>query len=78
MFSKSYCPYCNASKRLLNERGVEYKVVELDQIDKGLEMQGAIKQGWGHSTVPAIFHKGVLIGGNSDLQSLNTNGKWPF
>ncbi|KAG7192444.1 uncharacterized protein KQ657_001845 [Scheffersomyces spartinae] len=78
MFSKSYCPYCKASKKLLNETGVDYKVVELDKIDKGLEMQGAIKEKWGQTTVPAIFFKGDLIGGNSDLQSLKNTPKWPF
>lgn len=30
VFSKSYCPYCRASKALLGEKGVKFEVYELD------------------------------------------------
>lgn len=32
VFSKSYCPYCKATKSLLSEKGAKYWVAELDQI----------------------------------------------
>lgn len=32
VFSKSYCPYCNASKQLLKELGANFTALELDQI----------------------------------------------
>ena len=32
VFSKSYCPYCRASKALLAEKGAKFYVMELDQI----------------------------------------------
>jgi len=32
VFSKSYCPYCRASKALLNEKNAKYFVIELDQV----------------------------------------------
>lgn len=32
VFSKSYCPYCKASKALLSEKGAKYYLLELDQI----------------------------------------------
>jgi hypothetical protein len=32
VFSKSYCPYCKASKALLNEKGAKYFLMELDQV----------------------------------------------
>jgi glutaredoxin 3 len=31
-FSKSYCPYCRASKQLLTEMGANFYAVELDQV----------------------------------------------
>jgi glutaredoxin len=31
VFSKSYCPYCRATKQLLNEMGAKYYAIELDQ-----------------------------------------------
>lgn len=32
VFSKSYCPYCKASKDLLTKLGAKYEVLELDLI----------------------------------------------
>lgn len=32
VFSKSYCPYCKASKSLLSELGVKPYIIELDQV----------------------------------------------
>lgn len=32
VFSKSYCPYCKASKQLLTEMGARAYIVELDQV----------------------------------------------
>ncbi len=32
MFSKSYCPYCKASKTLLTELGAKFYTIELDQV----------------------------------------------
>lgn len=31
VFSKSYCPFCKMAKDALNETGVKYAVVELDE-----------------------------------------------
>ena len=32
VFSKSYCPYCKASKQLLSESGAKAYIVEMDQV----------------------------------------------
>jgi glutaredoxin len=32
VFSKSYCPYCRASKSLLNEKHAKYFLMELDEV----------------------------------------------
>jgi hypothetical protein len=32
VFSKSYCPYCKASKALLSEKHAKYFLMELDQV----------------------------------------------
>ena len=34
VFSKSYCPYCIATKKLLKENGANFTALELDQIGK--------------------------------------------
>ena len=32
VFSKSYCPYCRATKQTLSELGAKFQVIELDQV----------------------------------------------
>jgi hypothetical protein len=34
VFSKSYCPYCRATKSLLTEVGARFYTIELDQVGK--------------------------------------------
>ncbi|GKZ24910.1 hypothetical protein AbraIFM66951_000688 [Aspergillus brasiliensis] len=69
VFSKSYCPYCTASKNLLNELGAKYTTLELDQLPDGADLQDALQEISQQRTVPNIFIKQQHIGGNSDLQS---------
>mmetsp|Transcript_3409 Transcript_3409/g.9250 ORF Transcript_3409/g.9250 Transcript_3409/m.9250 type:complete len:105 (+) Transcript_3409:101-415(+) len=75
VFSKSYCPFCTQSKNLLNSLSAKYKLIELDEESNGSAMQSAIKSLYRQNTVPAIFIKGQLVGGNSDLQSLHQQNK---
>ncbi|KAI9843330.1 MAG: hypothetical protein M1837_006456 [Sclerophora amabilis] len=69
VFSKSYCPYCKASKSLLSELGAKFFVIELDQVDDGSDIQQALQEITGQRTVPNIFIKQQHIGGNSELQA---------
>ncbi|KAI1283496.1 putative glutaredoxin [Xylaria sp. FL0933] len=69
VFSKSYCPYCQASKKLLDSEGAKYYAIELDQVDDGAAIQAALANITGQSTVPNIFIGQKHIGGNSDLQA---------
>ncbi|CAK43281.1 hypothetical protein CBS63078_2931 [Aspergillus niger] len=69
VFSKSYCPYCTASKNLLNELGAKYTTLELDQLPDGADLQDALQEISNQRTVPNIFISQKHIGGNSDLQS---------
>ncbi|KAI1774378.1 putative glutaredoxin [Hypoxylon cercidicola] len=69
VFSKSYCPYCAASKKLLNSLGAKYKLVELDEVPDGSAIQSALYEISGQTTVPNIFIGKKHIGGNSDLQA---------
>jgi len=69
VFSKSYCPYCRASKTLLNELHAKYFLMELDEVDDGAALQDALEEITGQRSVPNIFISQKHIGGNSDLQS---------
>jgi len=68
IFSKSYCPYCRASKATLGELGASFYTVELDQVVDGPALQEALLEISGQRTVPNIFIAKQHIGGNSDLQ----------
>ncbi|KAL4952978.1 thioredoxin-like protein [Aspergillus filifer] len=69
VFSKSYCPYCKASKSLLSELGAKYYALELDNVDDGPAIQDALEEISGQRTVPNIYISQKHIGGNSDLQA---------
>ncbi|KAL2821096.1 putative glutaredoxin Grx1 [Aspergillus granulosus] len=68
VFSKSYCPYCKASKSRLSELGAKFQILELDQLDDGAALQDALLEISGQRTVPNIYINQKHIGGNSDLQ----------
>ncbi|KAI0376366.1 putative glutaredoxin [Hypomontagnella monticulosa] len=69
VFSKSYCPYCRSSKKLLDSLGAKYKLVELDEVSDGAALQDALEEISGQRTVPNIWIGKKHIGGNSDLQA---------
>ncbi len=72
--SKTYCPYCSATKKMLNGLDDDIFILELNTIDDGAEIQDALYDITGQRTVPNIFINGKHIGGNSDLQSLGKSG----
>jgi glutaredoxin 3 len=71
VFSKSYCPYCRATKTLLNEKlgADKYFLMELDQVEDGAALQDALEDLTGQRSVPNVFIGKKHIGGNSDLQA---------
>ena len=75
VYSKTFCPFCDKTKELLNSKGVAYKLHELDQLPNGADIQATLKTLTNQNTVPNIFINGAHIGGNSDLQALNSAGK---
>ncbi|KAK0636112.1 thioredoxin-like protein [Bombardia bombarda] len=75
VFSKSYCPYCNNTKRLLESFDAKYVHYELNQESDGDEVQAALAKLTGQRTVPNIFINKQHIGGNSDLEAVVKNGK---
>ena len=66
------CAYCDAAKRLFDNKGLGYKEVLIDD-DPVLreEMLARTKR----QTVPQIFIGDVHVGGFDDLAELNHEGK---
>ncbi|OLY82090.1 Glutaredoxin-1 [Smittium mucronatum] len=67
VFSKSYCPYCSSAKSALKDLGVDFSVVELDQVNNGSDIQSYLYEITGQRTVPNIFIKKAHVGGCDDL-----------
>lgn len=64
IYSKEYCPYCRAAKRILQARGLEYSEVDVEaHPEKLAEMLTRS----GRRTVPQIFFDDTHIGGHDDL-----------
>lgn len=75
IWSKSYCPYCRATKKLFaQETAANVAVHEINEIANGDLLQEELEKMTGQRTVPNVFVKGKHVGGNSDVQELARNG----
>eukprot|EP00536_Pseudo-nitzschia_multiseries_P005095 jgi/Psemu1/303111/fgenesh1_kg.92_\ len=68
MFSFTTCPFCRRAKDLLDEKGVPYEVIELDELEgnAGNEIRANLGRKTGRTSVPSIFIGGNYIGGCND------------
>jgi glutaredoxin 3 len=75
VYSKSTCPHCVAAKELLTSK-YDLEVVEIDVL--GPETDAVLQQmrtfSGGRNTVPQVFFNSKHLGGNDDVQSLDTSG----
>ncbi len=68
IYTTSYCPYCVKAKRLLDQKDVSYKEIN---VEDNLELrQELVKKSGGRKTVPQIFINDQHIGGCDDLYAL--------
>ncbi len=73
IYTKSYCPYCVKAKNLLEQKGVQYKEVDVQSDDNAL--QEMLAKSNGRKTVPQIFIGDVHVGGCDDLYKLDSENK---
>jgi len=71
IYTKEYCPYCQAALRLLDGKGVTYERIEVTSA----AIQDEMAKKAGRRTVPQIFIAGKPIGGSDDLHALDAAGK---
>lgn len=72
IYTTQWCPYCNAAKALLTEKGVAYE--EVDAEDPKVRMQ-MVDRAHGRRTVPQIFIGETHVGGYDDMAALDRHGK---
>lgn len=77
--SKSYCPYGKQALITLTHNcrvpKDKIKIIQLDEMKYGQELQKGLFQMNGQSTVPHIYINHKFIGGNDNLQELRNKGK---
>ena len=72
VYSKSYCPYCVRAKALLSKKGVSFEEIPVEGKD---ELRTWLVEQTGQRTVPQIFAGDLSLGGFSDLDTLDREGK---
>ena len=73
IYTKSWCPYCSAAKKLLNERRAEFTEIDIEK--KPEARAEMIQKAKGRSTVPQIFIGEKHVGGCDDLYALDDSGQ---
>jgi glutaredoxin 3 len=72
IYTTQWCPYCNAAKSLLKEKGVPYE--EVDAEDPEIRM-AMVERAHGRRTVPQIFIGETHVGGYDDMAALDRRGQ---
>jgi glutaredoxin 3 len=68
IFSFTTCPFCRRAKDYLDERGISYSAMELDELNanEGNQIRAILGKMTRRTSVPSIFVGGVYIGGCND------------
>jgi glutaredoxin 3 len=72
IYTTGWCPYCNAAKSLLADKGVRYD--EIDADDPKIRM-AMVQRARGRRTVPQIFIGDTHVGGYDDMAALERRGQ---
>jgi glutaredoxin 3 len=72
IYTTDWCPYCNAAKSLLDDKGVPYE--EIDVTDPTLRAE-MMQRAHGRRTVPQIFIGESHVGGYDEMAALERRGQ---
>lgn len=72
IYTSPFCGFCFRAKRLLDEKGVDYREIDVFQVPGARDEM--VKRS-GRTTVPQIFIDGDGIGGCDELHALERQGK---
>lgn len=57
VYSKNHCPFCDKAKYLLEQKGIQFEEVKIDEKPEAREF--VVSEG--HRTVPQIYKDGKLL-----------------
>ena len=72
VYTKQSCPFCVRAKRLLEKKGVPYEEVAVEGDDA---LRAWLVEKTGQMTVPQVFAGDRALGGFSDVDALDREGK---
>ena len=72
VYTKTFCPYCNRAKALLTRKGVAFEEISAEGDDT---LRAWLVERSGQMTVPQIFAGDRSLGGFSDLEVLDREGR---
>jgi len=75
IYSKSYCPYCAQVRGLFSKIDVEYKAINLDEVQEGDQILDGLMGITQRKTVPQVFIKSQFIGGCDDTVGMLDSGE---
>ena len=61
IYSAAWCPDCLAAKRALDDRGIDYNLVDIEQNPEAVDI---IIKAMGKRVLPTLEYKGAFIDGN--------------
>ncbi len=73
IYTKMYCPYCDAAKNLLRRKNADFEEISVDGDAAG--QRAMAQRAGGRSTVPQIFIGATHVGGCDDLHALERAGE---
>ena len=72
VYTKQNCPFCVRAKRLLEKKGVAFEEIGVEGED---ELRTWLVEKTGQMTLPQIFAGERSLGGFSDVDALDREGK---
>lgn len=72
IYSKKSCPFCVRAKALLDRKGIAYEEIDAEHDDA---LRTWLVEKTGQRTVPQIFVGDRSLGGFSDIDALEREGK---
>jgi glutaredoxin 3 len=72
VYTTHWCPYCHATKALLEGKGIAYEEVDAHDPETRRAM---IQRAHGRCTVPQVFVGDRHLGGYSELVMLDRDGR---
>ena len=73
IYTGPYCNYCDAAKRLLKRNNVQYKEINVAEVNGAKDEM--IKKANGKKTIPQIFFNDEHIGGYDEVRALEKEKK---